>query len=307
MYAFGLGRRAPFSYSVFRVSARGAQITGDAPVPFLGLPVVHDFAVTPRFVVFPDGQLVLRPSALAAARSPLACDPAKTPRFCLLPLHPVDGLLSPEHSTANALWFDAPGLNCLHCLNAWDDDHEVVLVAPVISSPDRILDIPQSCTSRLTEIRFNTATGDVKRRAICSDLDLELGVINPAYAMRKSRYAYMGCGRYPYLDAVVKVDLTRSDGEDGERGPIVGRRDFGEGKYGGEPFFIAARDANSEDHGYILCLVGDRKGAQASQLWIMDAHSPSLEVIAVIQLPTRVPVGFHGCFIGRDQLAQQKL
>jgi 9-cis-epoxycarotenoid dioxygenase len=302
MYAFGLGSGFPFSYSVFRVSARGgARITSDAPVPLPDLPLVHDFAVTPRFVVFPDGQLVVRPSALAVGRSPLACDFAKTPRFCLLPKH--DGLSS-EHSTANARFFDAPGVNCLHCLNAWDDDHEVVLVAPVLSPPEHILVIPQNTASHLTEIRFDTMTGGVKRRAICSDLNLEFGVINPEYSGHKTRFAYMGCGSYPYFDAVVKVDLTRYGGEDDEQGPIVGRQDFGEGMFGGEPFFLAAKDANSEDHGYILCLVGDRKAAQASKLWVMDALSPSLEIIAVIELPARVPIGFHGCFIGRDQLAQ---
>jgi 9-cis-epoxycarotenoid dioxygenase len=117
--------------------------------------------------------------------------------------------------------------------------------------------IPQNCASPLIEIRFNTMIGGVKRLAICSDLNLEFGVINPAYSGRKTRFTYLDCDSYPYFDAAVKVDLTRYGGEDDEQGPIMGRRDFGEGMYGGEPFFVAARDANSEDNDYILCLVGD--------------------------------------------------
>ena len=86
---------------------------------------------------------------------------------------------------------------------------------------------------------------------------------------------------------------------------VVGKREFGEGKYGGEPCFVGARGANSEDHGYLLCLVGNENGG-FSELWVMDARSPSLDIIAIVELPVHVPMGFHGCFVSEAQLAQQK-
>jgi carotenoid cleavage dioxygenase-like enzyme len=67
-------------------------------------------------------------------------------------------------------------------------NHEVVCLLASC-----ILMIPQNCASRPTEIRFDMMTGSVKRRAIRSDLDLEFGVINPAYSGRKTRFVYLGC------------------------------------------------------------------------------------------------------------------
>jgi 9-cis-epoxycarotenoid dioxygenase len=307
MFAFCLN--VPFGlprpFSVFRISADGTR-SADIPVPLLDMPLVHDFAITRRFVIFPDNQLVIRPAQLlapatAGARTPLVCDPDKTPRFCLLPRYGSNNGRAPH-------WFDTPGVNCIHYVNAWDDDEtgEAVLVAPVLSPPETILEIPSiSTTHCLTELRFDPASGTVKSRAICSGPELEFGVINPAYTARKSRYAYLACGRYPNLKGVVKVDLTRDEGP-GKPSPIVGKREFGPGKFGSEPCFVAAREARSEDHGYLLCLVGDQKGVEASELLVMDALSPTLDVIATVELPARVPPGFHGCFINRDQLSQQK-
>ena len=114
---------------------------------------------------------------------------------------------------------------------------------------------------------------------------------------------YCALGAFPNFNGVVNLDLNQ---EGSTQESIVARRDFGEGKFGGEPFFVAARGASSEDHGYLLCLVGDEKG-EVSELLVMDALSPSLEVIAAIELPARVPPGFHGCFVNEQQLAQQKL
>ena len=38
----------------------------------------------------------------------------------------------------------------------------------------------------------------------------------------------------------------------------------------------------------------------------MDALSVTLEVISIVELLVHVPMGFHGCFVNEEQLAQQK-
>ena len=307
MFAFSLN--VPFSphYSIFRVpAADGVNSADDAgvplldvPVPLFDIPMVHDFAITQRFIIFPDNQIVIRPGDLTKGEVPLGCDTEKTTRFCLLPKNAL-----PEESAPKPQWFEAPGLNCLHYLNAWEEGaDEVVLIASEVSPVERIQEIPLAVSFGVSEIRFNTRSGSVKRRAICSGVELELGVINQNYIGRKTRYAYCALGAFPNFNGVVKLDLTA---EGSTQESIVARREFGEGKFGGEPFFVPVRGATSEDHGYLLCLVGDEKGG-VSELLVMDALSPSLEVIAAIELPARVPPGFHGCFVNEQQLAQQKL
>ena len=105
---------------------------------------------------------------------PLGCDANKTARSCLLPKNDLR-----EESVSTPQWFEAPGVNCLHYLNAWEEGvDEVVLITSEVSPVERIQETPLAITFGLSEIRFNTSTGSVKRRAICSGAELELGVIN---------------------------------------------------------------------------------------------------------------------------------
>ncbi|KAK6154222.1 hypothetical protein DH2020_008470 [Rehmannia glutinosa] len=78
---------------------------------------------------------------------------------------------------------------------------------------------------------------------------------------------------------------------------------YGDEKFGGEPLFLP-RDPNSEDEddGYILAFVHDEK-AWKSELQIVNAMTMKLE--ACVKLPSRVPYGFHGTFIGAKDLANQ--
>ena len=179
-----------------------------------------------------------------------------------------------------------------------------MLIASDVSPLERIHDFPFSIKFGLSEIRFDTRTGSVKWTPLCSGIELEFGVYNQKYTGRKMRYVYYATRSNLLFTGVVKLDLTLEEGSGGQE-CIVAKREFGEGKHVGEPWFVEARGANSEDHGYLLCIVGDNNGG-VSELWVLDALSPTLEVVTVIELPIRVPLGFHGCFVNEEQLAQQK-
>ena len=62
--------------------------------------------------------------------------------------------------------------------------------------------------------------------------------------------------------------------------------------------------ARGEDDGYILSLVRDER-AGTSELLVVNAADMRLE--ATVQLPSRVPYGFHGTFIGARELEAQAL
>ncbi|MFL5590598.1 MAG: carotenoid oxygenase family protein [Ktedonobacteraceae bacterium] len=62
----------------------------------------------------------------------------------------------------------------------------------------------------------------------------------------------------------------------------------------GEPVFVAAPDAISEDEGIVLSIVLDgRKGT--SFLLVLDAAS--FTEIARAEVPHHIPFGFHGIYI----------
>ena len=64
------------------------------------------------------------------------------------------------------------------------------------------------------------------------------------------------------------------------------------------------RDPNSEreDDGYIVAFVHDEKEWK-SELQIVNAMNLKLE--ATVKIPSRVPYGFHGTFIGAKDLERQ--
>ena len=73
--------------------------------------------------------------------------------------------------------------------------------------------------------------------------------------------------------------------------------DLGPGRFGGEPVFVPAEGATSEDDGYLMSFVYDQS-MNKSELVIVDASNVTADPVARVHLPVRVPAGFHGSWIG---------
>ena len=100
---------------------------------------------------------------------------------------------------------------------------------------------------------------------------------------RYSRYAYNPqVAREPTLlfDACIKYDLE---------GPSQ-THTYGPGHVGGETVFVPRPGATDQDDGWVMAFITDRR-EDRSELRILDARD--LSVTARVQLPRRVPVGFH--------------
>lgn len=103
----------------------------------------------------------------------------------------------------------------------------------------------------------------------------------------------------PKIAGVVKLDLSLSTAD-----CTVACHLYPPGCYGGEPFFVAKEDNNpaaEEDDGYLMTYVHN-ENTQESKFLVMDPKSPTLEIIAAVNLPGRVPYGFHGIFVPHSQL-----
>ena len=73
--------------------------------------------------------------------------------------------------------------------------------------------------------------------------------------------------------------------------------DYGE-FYGGEALFVPRKNAAGEDDGYLLELL---MTAERAELLILDAAS--MEEVARLHLPQRVPFGVHSCWLNTQQVA----
>ncbi|KAL0352032.1 UNVERIFIED_CONTAM: putative carotenoid cleavage dioxygenase 4, chloroplastic [Sesamum calycinum] len=75
------------------------------------------------------------------------------------------------------------------------------------------------------------------------------------------------------------------------------------GCIGGEPFFVPNNPATDEDDGFLVTYVHDER-TQVSKFLVMDAKSPTLQIVAAVKLPQRVPTGFHGLFVSQSHLTK---
>ncbi|KAL5763634.1 hypothetical protein ACOSQ2_016228 [Xanthoceras sorbifolium] len=248
---------------------------------------IHDFAITKRFAIFPETQLAVAPQNLILGRGmPVVCDPSKVQRIGIIARY--------AKSDAEMRWFEIPGFNAMHVINAWENgDDEIVLVAP--NSKSNILKSIDNLHFALEKVRINIKTGEITRKVL-SIKNLEFGSINGSYIGKKNRYAYLGMGeKVPRMSGVVKMDL--------EMECEVSTRFYGAGCYGGEPLFVArnAKGGDDEDDGFVLSYIHDEYSGE-SKFIVMDAKSPCLDIVAAVKMPKRVPYGFHGLFVHEDHL-----
>ncbi|GAB4838577.1 Probable carotenoid cleavage dioxygenase 4, chloroplastic [Ancistrocladus abbreviatus] len=300
-FAFRYGPMPPF-LTYFRIDATGNK-QPDVPIFSMLRPsFLHDFAITKNYAIFPDIQIGMDPIELIArGGSPVAADAGKVPRIGIIPRYAMD--------EKEMRWFDVPGFNIIHAINAWEErdvnngNEYIVMVAPNILSIEHTLERMDLIHASIEKVKIDLVTGMVTRQPL-SARNLDFAVINPAYVGKRSKYVYAAVGDpMPKISGVVKLDVTVGEAGD-RRECTVASRMYGPGCYGGEPFFVARNpedpSAEEEDDGYVVSYVHDEKSGE-SRFMVMDAKSPSLEVVASVKLPQRVPYGFHGLFVrGKD-------
>ena len=258
------------------------------PLPYPAM--VHDFALTERYLVFLVSPILPDAMAVLLGRAPigdtLRYRPEKGSTFILVPR---DGGKIRRIDHAAILQF--------HLSNAFDDGGDVVV--DVITYGDACLleRIARFQTSPLDDApsvftRFRiTASGRVLTEPL-SDNSCEFPRHHPAYEGRPHRYAYYNtrtrlCAFY---DSVTKLDLTDRT-ERTYSSPEPGNSFC-------EPVFVPRPGATAEDDGWLLT-VEYRAAQQTSRLVVLDAADPSRGPVATAQLTSHLPQGFHGTFVAR--------
>ncbi|RAL49055.1 hypothetical protein DM860_015046 [Cuscuta australis] len=281
-------------YLKFFWFSKSGRKSPDIEIPVRDPTMMHDFAITERFVVVPDQQVVFKISEMVGGGSPVVYDKNKVARFGVLNKYAKD--------SSEMKWVEVPDCFCFHLWNAWEEPEteEVVVIGSCMTPPDSIFNEREAeLKSVLSEIRLDLNTGKSTRKAIIQNqyqLNLEAGMVNRNKLGRRTRYAYLAIAEpWPKVSGFAKVDLFTGE---------VMKFMYGEEKYGGEPLFLpsAAAPNGEEDAGHILAFSQDEK-AGSSELQIVNAQTLDLE--ATVKLPSRVPYGFHGTFINAMDLASQ--
>lgn len=291
-FAFRYGPVPPF-LTYFHFDRNGNK-QPDVPIFSMTRPsFLHDFGISSKYAIFADIQIVMNPMEMIfGGGSPVGSDPAKVCRLGIIPRYATD--------ESEMKWFDVPGFNIIHAINAWDEEDAVVILAPNILSVEHTLERMDLIHALVEKVRIDLKTGIVTRNPV-SARNLDFGVINPAYLGKKHRFVYAAIGDpMPKISGVVKLDVSKRERQE----CTVASRMYGPRCYGGEPFFVAREPENpeaEEDDGYVVTYVHDEIAGE-SKFLVMDAKSPGLDIVAAVRLPRRVPYGFHGLFVKESDL-----
>jgi carotenoid cleavage dioxygenase len=257
-----------------------ARVRRELRVPLADGPMVHDCAITERFVVLLDLPVTFDMDAAAAGASlPYRWNPSHPPRV---------GLLPRSGGAEDVQWIEAPLCYVFHTLNAYDlDDGRVVV--DLVRHPrmfDRVTNAPDEGPPRLERWTIDPAASAVRVTEL-DDASQEFPRIDERLVGRRHRFGYTAT-----IDGLTPGPTLKHDLDAGTREV----HDHGPGRAAMEPVFVPRSADAAEDDGWVLTTVHDATTGLGDVV-IVHAQDFTGEPVATIHLPARVPFGFHGSWI----------
>jgi len=198
------------------------------------------------------------------------------------------GVMPREGGNADVRWFDVEPCYVFHPMNAYDDGQTIVID---LVRHARIFDTdltgPNEAPPTLDRWSIDLTAGKVREERL-DDRAQEFPRIDERLAGRRHRYGYAPLFA-DVPEALAKHDLDRCTTE---------VHSFGGGREPGEFVFVPRHENAAEDDGVLMGFVYDPATGR-SDLVLLDAAS--LETVASIHLPARVPSGLHGNWVPDGQ------
>ena len=253
----------------------------------MGGPVsVHDAAITQRHVVLLDLPVTFSMEAAASG--------ASFPYRWQEGYHARVGLLPRDGASTDVVWHDVEPCYVFHPLNAFDDPGGDGIVLDVVRHPSMFRTWtlgPAEGSPTLERWHLDGHGSPVKEERL-DDRGQEFPRVDERRVGLPHRYGYaVAVGRSDDILGTESV-LLRHDLERG----TSDARSFGRGRPLGEAVFVPRSDDASESDGWLLMLVHSADTG-ISALHILDADDIGGEAQAVVELPQRVPAGFHGNWV----------
>jgi len=298
MMFFDYGNDAPYMH--YGVVGADGQLKHYVPITLPGPRLPHDMAVTEHYSILHDLPLFHDHEAMALGRHKIEFHPELKTRY---------GVISRYGAGDSIRWFDFSPCYIYHVVNAWEEGDSVVMVGcRYMPALDANGDIDARRTAkdvaelvmraRLWEWKMNLRTGEATERLLNAEHNVEFPSCKGRLTGRKTRYGYgvdHSTTTQLQWHGLRKYDLCT--GQD-----LGGWSDDKQHSWYTEPWFAEADTAQSEDDGYLIAFQWNA-ALKRQTLDIFDARDLSCGPVAQVELPHRVPTGFHACWIERDRLA----
>ena len=242
--------------------------------------MIHDMAITPRYVVLVVAPLYFTPQAALSGGSLMSWEPEHGTRIALIPR---DG--------GPVRWFHDDAFWMWHAANAHDADGPVVLDYVEWPNPGLILPGAPAARSHLARAVLDPAAGTVRREQL-DDAHIEFARIDDRLVGRAqpvSAVAVMTGRPHPYRGCHDGLAWHNT-----RTGTVVQWRP--DDLAVGEPVFAPDPRSDAPDRGWWVTFA-TRFSTGAGSMVVIPAADPAAGPVAEIRLPVRVPLGLHGSWL----------
>ena len=274
LHGFGMQMR-PGALSYYRIDAAGTLLES-RNIPVRGVTMMHDFALTERYAIFMDLPVVFDMLLGLRGKFPYRWSDRYGARL---------GIVDRNDAAAPIRWLEIEPCYIFHVLNAVEDGDEIRL--DVV----RYKELWRKGNDSFAPTTLHRFTIDLRAGRVAEATLDERSVEFPRCDERLTGSAY----RYGYAVAVGATgngsrELRKYDLATG----TSTAHHFEPGQTPGEAVFVPA--ATGEDAGWLMCYVYD-SARDRSSFVVLDASDVASTPVAVVPLPVRVPLGFHGNWI----------
>jgi len=277
LHGFGMQIR-PGALGYYRIDAGGTLIES-RNIPVRGVTMMHDFALTGRYAIFMDLPVVFDMLLGMRGKFPYKWSDRYGARL---------GVVERNDPAAAVRWFEIEPCYVFHVLNAVEDGEQIRL--DVV----RYQELWRKGNDSFSPTTLHRFSIDLPAGRVSEATLDERAVEFPRCDERLTGSAY----RYGYA---VAVDAAGKGSGELRKYDLAGgsstAHQFGAGRRPGEFVFVPA--AAGEDTGWLMGYVYDA-ARDRSDYVVLDASDMAAPPVAVVPLPARVPVGFHGNWIADD-------
>jgi carotenoid cleavage dioxygenase len=247
--------------------------------------MVHDFAITERFLVLVIGPVLFDLTAMFSGGNPLAWKPELGTRIAVIPR---DGSGPTRWVHTDAFW-------AWHYANAYEDGELVHLDFPGSDAPGILLppDQRKGLTAGFTRATIDPAAGTATLTRL-DDLGLEFPRIDDRLTGRPHRYlSVAGRSDAPGVRLGEHDQLHQYDMQAGTSTVFTADAALG------EVVFAPRVGGTDELDGYYLS-IGTSTSSDDSALYVFDAADITAGPVCTVAMPQRVPNGLHGTWFPAD-------
>ena len=263
--------------------------------------MMHDFLTTEEYIVFPLCAATMNVERLGANKPFIAWEPSVGNHI---------GIMERERGAASMRWFKGPASFVYHPMNgyAYESDGKKIVVAdvmqfnsaPLFPGEDGRYDLPwiEKGMAKLVRWTFDLSSSceSYNEEVLCY-IEGEFPRIDERFTGKKYTYGfyvarvgryYKGCS----FDTLVKVNVDTGKVQTWASAEDIGLM---------EPIFVPRAEDSDEADGWIIIL-GYNRARGASDILVFDANEIEVGPIASVELPVRIPYGFHGSWRNQETL-----